>query len=167
MEKQFRFSNSHADLVARDAQSIMGWRYHPSVMMKGGRGVKLIDVDGNEYYDLTSGMMSSVVGHAHPEIVETIKSQAELLLHESSWYSNPWLVEFAELLGSTLPGDLKVVNFAVTGSEANEIAFRMALAKTGKYDIVSVIRGLHGGSLGVEAVTTVGGMRKNQLGPLM
>ena len=39
------------------------------------------------------------------------------------------------------------MNFAVTGSEANEIAMRMALAATGKYDIVSMIRGLHGGSL--------------------
>jgi 4-aminobutyrate aminotransferase-like enzyme len=70
-------------------------------------------------------------------------------------------------LGSTLPGNLKVVNFAVTGSEANEVAMRMALAATGKYDIVSMIRGLHGGSLAVEALTTVGGNRRKNLGPLM
>ena len=65
------------------------------------------------------------------------------------------------------PGELKVVNFAVTGSEANEIAMRMALADTGKYDIVSMIRGLHGGSLAVEALTSVGGNRRKDLGPLM
>ena len=51
------------------------------------------------------------------------------------------------------------MNFAVTGSEANEIAMRMALAYTGKFDIVSMIRGLHGGSLAVEALTSVGGNR--------
>ena len=95
-------------------------------------------------------MMSQTLGHAHPELVEAIKAQAELLAHKSSWYSNPWLIEFAELLASTLPGRLSVVDFAVTGSEANEVAFRMALARTGKFDIVSVIRGLHGGSLAVE-----------------
>ena len=67
----------------------------------------------------------------------------------------------------TRPGDLKVVNFAVTGSEANEIAMRMALAATGKFDIVSMIRGLHGGSLAVEALTSVGGNRRKSLGPLM
>ena len=59
------------------------------------------------------------------------------------------------------------MNFAVTGSEANEIAMRMALGVTGRYDIVSVIRGLHGGSLAAEAVTSVGGGRKAHLGPLM
>ena len=55
----------------------------------------------------------------------------------------------------------------MTGSEANEIAMRMALAATGKYDIVSMIRGLHGGSLAVEALTSVGGNRRKSLGPLM
>ena len=59
------------------------------------------------------------------------------------------------------------MNFAVTGSEANEIAMRLALGVTGKYDIVSLIRGLHGGSLAAEAVTSVGGGRKAHLGPLM
>jgi 4-aminobutyrate aminotransferase-like enzyme len=92
---------------------------------------------------------------------------AGTFLHQSSWYTNPWAVEFAELLGLNTPGDLKVVNYAVTGSEANEIAMRMALAATGRFDIVSMIRGLHGGSLAVEALTSVGGNRKKGLGPLM
>jgi 4-aminobutyrate aminotransferase-like enzyme len=108
-----------------------------------------------------------VLGHSHPELTETIREQAELLVHESSWYSNPWAIEFAELITSTLPGNLKVVNFAVTGSEANEIAMRMAVATTRKHDIVSVLRGLHGGSLAAEAVTSVGGERKGGLGPFM
>lgn len=163
----FRFSNTHADLMARDARYVMGWRYDPPIVFRGGKGTKIFDVDGNEYYDLTSGMMSQTLGHAHPELVETIRAQAELLAHESSWYSNPWAIEFAELLASTLPGNLSVVDFAVTGSEANEVAFRIALAKSGRFDIVSVIRGLHGGSLAVESVTTVGGARKHSLGPLL
>jgi 2,2-dialkylglycine decarboxylase (pyruvate) len=100
-------------------------------------------------------------------LTETLREQAGRFVHESSWYSNPWAVEFAELIASTLPGDLKMVNFAVTGSEANEIAMRMAIGATGNFDIVSVIRGLHGGSLAVEALTTVGGGRRRGLGPLM
>jgi 2,2-dialkylglycine decarboxylase (pyruvate) len=163
----FSFSNSHVELMARDARHTMGWRFHPAIVFKAGRGTKLIDVEDREYYDLTSGMMTMVLGHAHPELTETLKSQAELLVHQSSWYSNPWAIELAELLASTLPDGLEVVNFAVTGSEANEIAFRMAIAATGRHDIVSVIRGLHGGSLAAEAVTTVGGKRKTSLGPLM
>jgi 4-aminobutyrate aminotransferase-like enzyme len=167
MEKTFRFSNSHADFQARDAKSVFGWRYTPRIIFKGGKGTKLIDVDGNEYYDLTSGMMCMVLGHSHPELTEVMKEMAGSFVHESSWYSNPWVIEFAERLGEITPGKLNVVNFAVTGSEANEIAMRMALAATGKYDIVSMIRGLHGGSLAVEALTTVGGSRRKSLGPLM
>ena len=167
MEKTFRFSNMHADFQARDAKSVFGWRYSPRIIFKAGRGTKLIDMDDNEYYDLTSGMMCMVLGHSHPELTEVIKEMAGTFLHQSSWYSNPWAVEFAELLGLHTPGDLSVVNFAVTGSEANEIAMRMALAATGKFDIVSMIRGLHGGSLAVEALTSVGGNRRKNLGPLM
>ncbi len=167
MQKSFTFSNRHLDLMGRDAESVLGWRYQPKIIFCRGDGVMITDVDGNEYYDMSSGMMALVLGHSHPELTETIKEQAERFVHESSWYSNPWAIEFAELIGGTLPGDLKVVNFTVTGSEANEVAMRMAISVTGKFDIVSVIRGLHGGSLAVESLTTVGGGRRRGLGPLM
>ena len=166
MKDSFRFSNRHSDLMARDANSVLGWRYEPRIVFCRGAGVMITDADGNDYFDMSSGMMAMVLGHSHPELTETIKEQAERFVHESSWYSNPWAIEFAELIGSTLPGKLRVVNFAVTGSEANEIAMRMAISVTGKFDIVSVIRGLHGGSLAAEAMTTVGGGRRRGLGPL-
>ena len=70
----------------------------------GGKGVKLIDMDGNEYYDMTSGMMCMVLGHSHPELTETIKEMAGTFVHQSSWYSNPWTVEFAERLTAAHPG---------------------------------------------------------------
>ncbi len=167
MQDSFRFSPAHRDLAARDAKHVLGWRYEPRVIFDRGQGVMLIDVDGNEYYDLTSGMMCLVLGHGHPELTETLREQAGRFVHQSSWYSNPSLIEFAERITATLPGKLKVVNFTVTGSEANEVAMRMALAVTGKYDIVSIIRGLHGGSLAAESLTTVGGARRRNLGPLM
>jgi 4-aminobutyrate aminotransferase-like enzyme len=167
VEKHFHFSKAHAELMAHDAKYVLGWRYQPRIVFNGGNGVMLTDVDGNEYYDLTSGMMCMVLGHSHPELTETLREQAGAFVHHSSWYSNPSIIEFAELLGTTLPGNLTVVNFTVTGSEANEVAMRMALGVTGKYDIVSIIRGLHGGSLAAESVTTVGGARKRNLGPLM
>ena len=160
MAKTFRFSNRHADFQARDAESVFGWRYSPRIIFKSASGAKLTDMDGNDYYDLSSGMMSLPLGHSHPELTEVIKEMAGTYMHQSSWYSNPWAVEFAERLAENTPGDLSVVNFAVTGSEANEIAMRMALAYTGKFDIVSMIRGLQGGSLAVEALSTVGGGRR-------
>ena len=160
-------SNRHVDLAARDANSVLGWRYEPRIVLARGSGVTVTDVDGNDYYDLSSGMMCMALGHSHPELTEVIRENAELMVHECSWYTNEASIKFAELLTSTLPDEFEVVNFAVTGSEANEIAMRMAIAQTGHHDIVSVLRGLHGGSLAVEAVTSVGGERKGGLGPLM
>ena len=163
----FAPSNAHADLMDRDAGRVFGWRYAPAIQFERGEGIRLFDVDGKPYYDLTAGMMCNVLGHCHPELVETMRAQAGHLWHENSWYSNPHIVRFAERIAGTLPDGLEVVNFAVTGSEANEIAMRMALAVTGKHDILSVIRGLHGGSLAVESVTTIGGARRRNLGPLL
>jgi 2,2-dialkylglycine decarboxylase (pyruvate) len=167
LEKAFSFSDRHKDLMARDAEHVFGWRYQPSVIFERGEGVKLFDVDGNEYYDLSSGMMCLVLGHSHPELVDTIKEMAGRFVHQSSWYTNPWAIELAELITSTLPDKFEVVNFAVTGSEANEIAMRMALGVTGGFDICAAVRGLHGGSLAAEAITSVGGARKRGLGPMM
>ena len=167
LTERFDFSAAHLDMMARDSAHIMGWRFQPKIVFDGGQGVKLRDVDGNEYYDMSSGMMSMVLGHAHPELVDCIRAQADKLLHQASWYSNPWSLEYAELVASTLPPQLSKMNFAVTGSEANEIAMRMAIGATAKFELVSLIRGLHGGTLGVESLTTVGGARRASLGPLM
>jgi adenosylmethionine-8-amino-7-oxononanoate aminotransferase len=49
---------------------VFGWRYNPRIIFKGGKGTKLIDMDGNEYYDMSSGMMCMVLGHSHPELTE-------------------------------------------------------------------------------------------------
>jgi 2,2-dialkylglycine decarboxylase (pyruvate) len=166
VDKPFSPSVQHLDLIKRDTRSVLGWRYEPRIIFTSGQGVMITDVDGNDYYDMSAGMMSLVLGHAHPELTETIREQAGRFVHQSSWYSNPWAIEFAELIASTLPGNLGMVNYAVTGSEANEIAMRMALAATGGFEICSVVRGLHGGSLAAEAMTTVGGPRKRGLGPL-
>ena len=167
MEKQFDFSNAHKDLIARDAESVLGWRYAPGVIFESGQGSTISDVDGNEYLDFTSGMMCLPLGHSHEELTETVREQAGRFLHENSWYPNPQIIAFAEALTATLPDGLDVVNFTVTGSEANEVAMRMALGASGKHDIISVIRGLHGGSLAVEGLTSIGGARRRNLGPLL
>lgn len=166
MKDRFEFSPVHLDWARRDQESVLGWRYEPRIIFERGQGVKIVDVDGNEYYDMTSGMMCMILGHSHPELTETMREQAGRLVHQSSWFTNPWAIEFAELLASTLPGDLKITNFAVTGSEANEVAMRIALGVTGRFDVLSMVRGLHGGSLAAEAVTAVGGARRRGLGPL-
>ena len=135
MPNELSFSNRHKDLAARDREYVLGWRFDPGIVFERGEGVRLFDVDGNAYYDMSAGMMSLTLGHAHPELVDVIRDMSGRFIHQSSWYTNPWAIEFAELIATTMPGDLKMTNFAVTGSEANEIAMRMALAATDGFDI--------------------------------
>ncbi|MBR46911.1 MAG: hypothetical protein CMM31_10625 [Rhodospirillaceae bacterium] len=89
------------------------------MIFESGQGSTITDVDGNDYLDFTSGMMCLPLGHAHAELTETLREQAGRFVHENSWFSNPQLVAFAEALIATLPPELDVVNFTVTGSEAN------------------------------------------------
>ena len=135
----FAFSNRHLDLAARDEEAVIGWRYAPRIVFSAGRGAKLIDVDGNEYYDCNAGMMCSCSAMRTPSSSRPSRSRRSASFTQSSWYSNPWAIELAELVASTLPGDLDVTNYAVTGSEANEIAMRMALGVTGGFDICTVV----------------------------
>lgn len=151
----------------RDAQRVVGWRYFPRVVLESGAGVIVKDVEGHEYFDMTAGMMCMVLGHSHPELTKVLIDQAQRLVHTSSFYVARPVIEYAELIASTLPRTLEQVHFAVTGSEANEVALRVARAVTGKFDVVSVVRGLHGGTLVAESLTSIGGKRKLGLGPLL
>lgn len=162
-----RLGADHRTWMARDEAAVLGWRYTPSIVFESGRGVVLRDVEGREYFDCTSGMMSLPLGHCHPELTDALAQQASRFVHHSSWYANTAIIEFAERLVATLPPEFGKVNFAVTGSEANEVAMRMARAATGRTEFVSALRGLHGGTLAMETITNVGGPRKRELGPLM
>ena len=57
-DKNFNFSAIHKEWMERDGRAVLGWRYHPKVIFRSGRGAIITDVDGKDYYDLNSGMMS-------------------------------------------------------------------------------------------------------------
>ena len=58
MPSELSFSNRHKDLAARDREYVLGWRFNPGIVFERGEGVRLFDVDGNAYYDMSAGMMS-------------------------------------------------------------------------------------------------------------
>ena len=63
MPHDLTFSNSHQDLAARDEDYVLGWRFEPRIIFERGEGTQLFDVDGNAYYDMSSGMMSLTLGY--------------------------------------------------------------------------------------------------------
>ncbi len=156
-----------SDWVRRDDDAVLGWRHFPRVVFEEGQGVRLRDVDGREYLDFVSGHISLLLGHNHPDLRAALIEQSAKLWHHYKYYAAAPVIEFAEVLKSVLPEGLNVINFAAVGSEANELALRVARGVTRAFDIVAVIGGLYGGTLAVESLNSIGGPRKANLGPLL
>jgi 2,2-dialkylglycine decarboxylase (pyruvate) len=107
-------------------------------------GSFLYTEDGRRILDFTSGQMSSILGHSHPEIVETVRRQIGSLDHLFSGMLSRPVVDLARRLAGTLPAPLEKALLLTTGAESNEAAIRMAKLVTGKHEIVSFARSWHG-----------------------
>src|ERR1700759_2242359 len=106
-------------------------------IIKRASGSHVYDQDGAAILDFTSGQMSAVLGHSHPEVVSTVSTAVSSLDHLFSGMLSPPVVELAVRLSATLPPELSKVLLLSTGAESNEAAIKMAKLYTGKYEIVS------------------------------
>ncbi|MCK5753348.1 MAG: aminotransferase class III-fold pyridoxal phosphate-dependent enzyme, partial [Mycobacterium sp.] len=114
------------------------------VVIERAAGTCLYTEDGRELLDFTSGQMSAILGHSHPEITATVARQVARLDHLYSGFLSRPVIDLAERLIATLPAELDKVLVLTTGAEANEAALRMAKLVTGKHEIVSFARSWHG-----------------------
>jgi 2,2-dialkylglycine decarboxylase (pyruvate) len=126
-------------------------------------GTWLYDKEGKRMLDFTSGQMSSVLGHSHPEIVATIQDASSKLDHLFSAMISEPVVALAESLAELVPALPKVMLLS-TGGESNEAAIKLAKTVTRKWEIVSFTRGYHGVTAGSGAATFKIG--RSGLGPL-
>ena len=106
-----------------------------------GRGQFLFDERGRAFLDCVNNVCH--VGHSHPRVVEAQAAQAAVL-NTNTRYLHPYLVEYAQRLSSTLPDPLNVCFFVNSGSEANELAVRIARAHTGRRDAIVLDGAYHG-----------------------
>jgi len=111
----------------------------------------LADVDGRVYLDMVNNVTS--VGHAHPRIVEAANRQMHLL-NTNSRFNYRVIADFAERVVATLPDELDTVFFVNSGSEATDLAIRIAMAATGRTDIVAMREAYHGWTFASDAVST-------------
>jgi 2,2-dialkylglycine decarboxylase (pyruvate) len=127
-------------------------------------GSFLYDASGRRVLDFTSGQMSAILGHSHPEIVAAVRDQVGRLDHLfSSMLCEP-VVALAETLAGLVP-DLPRAMLLSTGGEANEAAIRLAKLVTGKWEIVGFAQSWHGMTGGAAAATYKAG--RGGIGPLM
>ncbi|KAI1743895.1 pyridoxal phosphate-dependent transferase [Xylaria scruposa] len=136
-----------------------GVPYSPVIVTKA-IGTKLYDHNGQEILDFTSGQMSSLLGHSHPEIVEVVKKNVAELDHLLINMITQPVVALAERLARFLPAPLEQSFFLNTGSETTEAALKMAKFFTGNYEIVAFSASYHGLTQGAGSVTYSAG-RKN------
>ncbi len=126
-------------------------------------GSFLYDASGRRVLDFTSGQMSAILGHSHPEIVATVREWVARLDHLFSSMISAPVVNLAHDLAALVP-DLPKIMFLSTGGEANEAAIRLAKLVTGKWEIVGFTQSWHGMTGGAAAATYKAGRRG--IGPL-
>ena len=111
----------------------------------------LIGVDGRVYLDMVNNVAS--VGHAHPRIAAAVSRQTRLL-NTNSRFHYAAITEYGERLAATLPDELDTVFFVNSGSEAVDLAIRLAMAATGRQDVVAMAEAYHGWTYASDAVST-------------
>jgi 2,2-dialkylglycine decarboxylase (pyruvate) len=132
--------------------------FSPELIVEA-RGSFVMSASGRRILDFTSGQMSAVLGHSHPDVVETVRRSSDTLAHLFSGMVSPPLITLAQRLSETLPDPLEQVLLLTTGAESNEAAIRLAKLVTGKHEIVSLSRSWHGMSLAVANATYSAGRR--------
>jgi acetylornithine/N-succinyldiaminopimelate aminotransferase len=139
------------ELATRWSAVMMANYRTPPVALARGEGARVWDVDGREYTDLLGGIATTILGHAHPKVVEAIRTQAATLGHVSNLAMHEPGVLLAERL-LELAGRPGRVFFCNSGAEANEAAFKISRL-TGRPEVVTAEGSFHGRTMGALALT--------------
>lgn len=117
-------------------------------------GVFIYDTNGKRYFDLNSGICVSSLGHRHPKVIEAVTNQLSKHLHTMVYgeHIQQSQVAFAELLCSQIPENLDSIYYLLSGSEAVELAMKLAKRYTGRYEIIACKNAYHGSTQGAESL---------------
>ena len=153
------------DLIDR-RQAVLGPNvptfYEEPVHLIKGEGVWVWDKDGQRYLDCYNNVPH--VGHCHPHVVEAISVQAQKL-NTHTRYLHEGIVDYGERLTAKFQTELNQIIMVCSGSEANDIALRMAQAATGKTGIIATDNTYHGNTMAVSQLSSrkppIGGYAAN------
>ena len=157
-----------APLLQRDAKAFL----HQSLSspcvntIAKAEGIWIEDLDGRRYMDFHGNSVHHI-GYGHPRLVQAIKDQLDALPFSPRRFTNDVSVELAERLGASAPDDLSKVLFTTGGSDANEVALRIARAATRRFKTVSFWDAFHGAGFGASAVGGEATFRSGIAGPLI
>jgi 4-aminobutyrate aminotransferase-like enzyme/Ser/Thr protein kinase RdoA (MazF antagonist) len=145
---------AYEDLMARRRKA-MGPMYkefyqQPFMPVKG-EGVWVIDAHGKRYLDAYNNVPH--VGHCHPHVADAVARQVRVF-NSNTRYPSELIVEYAERLTATMPDHLDTAMFVCSGTEANELAWRIATANTGGTGALVTDAAFHGNSTIIGALDT-------------
>ncbi|MEW6755461.1 MAG: aspartate aminotransferase family protein [Candidatus Latescibacterota bacterium] len=129
--------------------------YDEPLMIVDGHMQYLFDETGRRYLDLFAGIVTVSCGHCHPKVIARTREQMERLQHTTTIYLHPAMPELARRLAEKLPEDLEVTYFVNSGSEANDLAVTMARLYTGRFEVLALANGYHGGSAAPMGLTSL------------
>ncbi len=157
------------DIEALDRKYVMRPWTHPKgepVIIAKAKGCTVWDVNGKEYLDLTAGYFVNNAGHCHPRIAAAVTKQVNEVLQVSGKHGTIPMVKLAQKLIGLAPKSVHKAFFSTGGSEANEVALKMARQYTKKPDIAYLANGYHGLTLGSLEVTASEKYRESAAKPL-
>ena len=129
------------DLRKKHLGKALSTSYEKPLKIVRGEAQYLYDEDGTAYLDCVNNVCH--VGHCHPQVVQAAQEQIATL-NTNTRYLHDHIVTYAQRLADTFPGNLEVCYFVCTGSEANELALRMARAASGRKDVIVLNAAYHG-----------------------
>ena len=155
MNNAMQAASEHTKGLLERRKRLMGKAYrlfydHPVHIVRG-QGVWLYDSDGQKYLDVYNNVPH--VGHCHPRVVGAVCKQAQTL-NTHTRYLHEMVLDYAEKLTAKFPDGLDTAMFACTGTEANELALRLARAKTGAEGMIVTENAYHGTSWAIAQITT-------------
>lgn len=133
--------------------------YENPVHIVGGEGVWLIDAVGRRYLDMYNNVPH--VGHCHPHVVAALCEQIGVL-NTHTRYLHENVLAYAERLLDKLPAELDVAMFSCTGTEANELALRIARTCTGGTGLIVAENAYHGNSFAIAEISTEDNMPEDR-----
>lgn len=145
---------SPGELIARRDEAFATVQEHyfesPPQIERGWRHY-LIDTEGRAYLDMINNV--AILGHGEPRLTDAVSAQMARLNTNSRFHYQA-LVEFSEALAARAPAGLDVVLLCNSGSEAVDLAIRLARAATGRSDILALTEAYHGWTVGADAIST-------------
>ncbi len=143
-----------ADRYRRVLPSFLSPYYADPIAIDHGAGSYVYDLDGTKYLDFFGGVLTTMIGHAHPAVTAAVQSQAAKVLHTSTLYLSEPMIEFAEMVceASGIP-DARVY-FTPSGSEANDAALLLATSYRTSNQILAIRNSYHGRVFSTQAITS-------------